>query len=107
MVPNLILQPIVENAIRHGIATRELGGVLEIGAAQVGERVRIVVCDNGPGLPERAKEGVGFSNSRARLEQLYGTNYLFTYSNKPEGGLCVTLEFPLRIESHEFTESST
>ena len=100
-VPNLILQPIVENAIRYGIAPRASGGCLGITAERSGDRFCIRICDDGPGLPERPKEGVGFSNTRARLVQLYGNNQSFEYTNKPEGGVCVTLEIPLRIDNHE------
>ncbi len=101
VVPNLILQPIVENAIRYGIAPRPSGGCLQIVAEKEGDRFRVRVCDDGPGLPERPTEGVGFLNTRSRLQQLYGSNQRFEYGNRPEGGVCVTLEFPLRIESHE------
>lgn len=100
LVPNLILQPIVENAIRHGIAPRPSGGCIDLNVQRVGENLQIVVCDDGPGLADRSKEGVGFTNTRARLEQLYGTRHAFTYANRPEGGMCVTLEFPLRITRH-------
>ncbi len=100
MVPNLILQPIVENAIRYAVAPRPSGGCVEIIARQVERIIRITVCDDGPGIPERLKEGVGISNTRARIEQLYGANQRFTYANRPEGGVCVTLEFPLRIEDN-------
>jgi two-component sensor histidine kinase len=99
-VPNLILQPIVENAIRYGIAPRQSGGHVEIAATQVNDNIRITICDDGPGLPERATEGVGFSNTRARLKQLYGENQSFAYANRPEGGVRVTLEFPSRIGNH-------
>jgi ligand-binding sensor domain-containing protein/anti-sigma regulatory factor (Ser/Thr protein kinase) len=99
-VPNLILQPMVENAIRYGIAPRKSGGHVEIAALQVNDNIRITICDDGPGLPERAKEGVGLSNTRARLKQLYGANQRFAYANRSEGGVCVTLELPLRIGNH-------
>lgn len=105
MVPNLILQPIVENAIRYGVAPRESGGKIEIVARQAATTIRIIVCDDGPGLPERSKEGVGFSNTRARLEQLYGTHQRFTYANRADGGVCVTMEFPLRIQDHADQQS--
>ena len=100
MVPNLILQPIVENAIRYGIAPHPTGGCVDITAQRVNTGIRITISDDGPGLPERAKEGVGFTNTRARLEQLYGTHHHFSCTNRAEGGACVTLEFPLRIENH-------
>ena len=99
-VPNLILQPIVENAIRHGIAQRRGPGRVEISAKREDGSLRIRVRDNGPGLvaitrpDDGLKEGLGLSNTRARLEQLYGTAHRFELENAPGGGLLVTLEIP-------------
>jgi two-component system LytT family sensor kinase len=99
-VPNLILQPIVENAIRHGIAPRSTPGLIEIEAKQLSDRLRIQVRDNGPGLSDHRtavnlfKKGLGLANTEARLEQLYGAAHLFDLSNSPDGGLIVTLEIP-------------
>lgn len=99
-VPNLILQPIVENAIRHGIASRSTPGLIEIEAKQLNGTLRIQVRDNGPGLPAHRtsdnafKKGLGLSNTETRLEQLYGADHLFNLSNNPDGGLIVTLEIP-------------
>ena len=99
-VPNLILQPIVENAIRHGIAPRSANGQIDISAGRVDGMLRVEVRDNGPGLPAAAaaagplREGVGLANTRARLAQLYGPGHGFRLANAPEGGLVVTLEIP-------------
>ena len=99
-VPNLILQPIVENAIRHGIAPRSTPGLIEIEAKQHNGRLRIQVRDNGPGLSEHRtsdilfKKGLGLANTETRLERLYGAAHLFDLSNNPDGGLIVTLEIP-------------
>jgi two-component system LytT family sensor kinase len=99
-VPNLILQPIVENAIRHGIAPRSSPGLIEIEAERRNSTLRIQVRDNGPGLPgHRTSEnmftkGLGLANTEKRLEQLYGAAHLFDLSDHPEGGLVVTLEIP-------------
>jgi signal transduction histidine kinase len=99
-VPNLILQPIVENAIRHGIAPRSTAGLIEIETKQLGDTLRIQVRDNGPGLPQHRtsdnlfKKGLGLSNTETRLERLYGADHLFNLSNDPDGGLIVTLEIP-------------
>jgi sensor histidine kinase YesM len=99
-VPNLILQPIVENAIRHGIAPRSTPGLLEIEAKQHNGVLRIQVRDNGPGLSEHRtseklfKKGLGLVNTETRLERLYGAAHLFDLSNNPDGGLIVTLEIP-------------
>lgn len=103
-VPNLILQPIVENAIRHGIAPRSTQGLIEIEAKQRNGRLRIQVRDNGPGLSAHRtsenmfKKGLGLSNTETRLEQLYGSAQSFKLSNNPEGGLIVTLEIPFHLD---------
>ena len=99
-VPNLILQPIVENAIRHAIAPRSTPGLIEIEAKQDGNKLRIQVRDNGPGISEHRtsdgvlNKGLGLTNTGTRLEQLYGTAHLFDLRNSSEGGLVVTLEIP-------------
>jgi signal transduction histidine kinase len=99
-VPNLILQPIVENAIRHGIASRSTPGLIEILAKPHKGTLRIQIRDNGPGLPaDRTPEkmftkGLGLANTERRLDRLYGAAHRFELVNDPEGGLVVTLEIP-------------
>jgi sensor histidine kinase YesM len=99
-VPNLILQPIVENALRHGVAQTRGPGLVEISAKRENGSLRIRVRDNGPGLQaitrpdEGLRGGLGLSNTRARLEQLYGAAHRFELENAPGGGLLVTLESP-------------
>ncbi|MDQ3744076.1 MAG: histidine kinase [Acidobacteriota bacterium] len=99
-VPNLILQPIVENALRHGLAQQTSPGHVEISAKRENGSLRIQVRDNGPGLSAitkpngKVREGLGLSNTRARLAQLYGAAHRFELSNAPGGGLLVTLEIP-------------
>lgn len=100
-VPNLILQPIVENAIRHGVAPRSAPGRVEVRAERRDGALRLQVRDNGKGLPTDGAcatkgGGVGLSNTRARLQQLYGGAYRFEIENDPEGGTLVTLEIPFR-----------
>lgn len=101
-VPNLILQPIVENAIRHGIAPRSTPGQIIIQAKQENGLLRIEVRDNGPGLPANRKDeslfnkGVGLANTQTRLERLYGASHRFELINDPGGGLVVTLEIPTK-----------
>ncbi len=104
-VPNLILQPIVENAIRHGIAPRSTPGLIEIESKQRNGVLRIEVRDNGPGLPSHRiseslfKRGLGLANTETRLERLYGAAHLFDLSNNPDGGLIVTLEIPFHRDA--------
>jgi sensor histidine kinase YesM len=99
-LPNLILQPIVENAIRHAIAPRSTPGEIEIRAKQEDGFLRIQILDNGPGLPTNRsvdslfKKGLGLTNTLARLDRLYGTQHRFEIVNNPGGGLAVTLEIP-------------
>jgi two-component system, LytTR family, sensor kinase len=108
-VPSLLLQPLVENAIRHGIARRPGPGVVRVEAGIVGgDRVELRVLDSGPGvdaMPSRDGTGVGLANTRARLEQLYGTQQELTLTTRPEGGACVTVRLPLRIFTGELMES--
>jgi signal transduction histidine kinase len=108
VVPNLILQPIVENAIRHGVSQRAAHGHVEVRASRAGDALRLEVRDNGRGLPEGAEVcranqgggGVGLANTRARLQQLYGGSYRFDIANAPAGGAVVTLELPLHGSPH-------
>ena len=100
LVPNLILQPIVENAIRHGIAPRSTPGEIEIRAKQEDGFLRIKIRDNGSGLPTNRsteslfKKGLGLANTVSRLERLYGARHRFEIANDPGGGLVVTMEIP-------------
>ena len=98
LLPNLLLQPIIENAIQHGIEPHARRGHIVLKAARDGDVMRLEVRDNGDGLPAGAKpqEGVGLSNSRARLQQLYGERGQFHLANAPEGGLVVSVAVPWR-----------
>ena len=96
LVPNLVLQPLVENAVRHGVAAHAGPGVIEIRACRRGESLHLCVCDNGGGLSSNYQEGVGLSNTRARLRQLYGPAHTLALENLPAGGLEVRLTLPFR-----------
>ncbi|HKQ03948.1 MAG TPA: histidine kinase [Blastocatellia bacterium] len=99
-LPNLILQPIVENAIRHGIAPHIAAGRIEIAARRFNGSLQVQIIDNGPGLVTSGnngrilKEGVGLANTQARLQQLYGDDSRLDLANTARGGLSVTLEIP-------------
>ena len=97
LVPHLVLQPLAENAIRHGIATRPRGGWLLVRVAARDERLFIEISDDGPGSSQTspmAGQGVGLSNTRARLASLYGDDHEFRIVDGPEG-FSVHIELPL------------
>jgi signal transduction histidine kinase len=102
-VPNLVLQPLVENAIKHGIAPKATAGLIELSARQENGRLVLEVHDNGVGLPEGGppEDGVGLSNTRARLAHLYGEDHAFELRNAENGGLVVRVEIPLRVGEGE------
>jgi signal transduction histidine kinase len=96
-VPNLILQPLVENAIKHGVAPRSTAGVVEVSAARRDGSVELTVRDNGPGLPPGGgRAGIGIANTRARLEGLYGPASHLELADAPGGGAVVTVSIPFR-----------
>ncbi|HZS47165.1 MAG TPA: histidine kinase [Blastocatellia bacterium] len=102
LIPHLVLQPIVENAIKHGIAQSDRPGQIQIAVIQRRNYLQIEVRDSGPGLPTNGSnkiartEGIGLANTRARLQQLYGDAQKLDMYNAPEGGLIVTLEIPFQ-----------
>ncbi len=93
-VPFLLLQPLVENAVRHGIAPRSSPGRLEISAQLNGGRLLLEIRDDGPGPPADHAEGVGLRNTRARLLHTYGDQHRFGFGRAPGGGCLVTIEIP-------------
>jgi LytS/YehU family sensor histidine kinase len=93
-VPHLILQPVVENAIKHGASQVRGVGRIELRARRDDDRLVLTVTDNGPGLPPDQEEGVGLRNVRARLEALYGVEQAVRLTSAPEGGTRATLELP-------------
>ena len=94
-VPQFILQPLVENAIRHGISRRTDAGLLEITAHRDGDTLVLTVRDNGPGLrPTAPPRGVGLANTRGRLAALYGDRASLEVANAAGGGALVTIRLP-------------
>lgn len=94
-VPSLILQPLVENAIHHGIEKSAVPGQIDITAARERGRIRIDIADNGVGYGGEEGTGLGLSNTRARLRQLYGDQHEFRIDNAESGGCRVSLALPL------------
>lgn len=95
-LPSLVLQPLVENAVRHGIAQRASAGRISIRAVHEAGMLRVEVSDDGPGLRGELREGVGLSATRERLIRLYGPGQRITVDAGPEGGARATLTIPFR-----------
>jgi signal transduction histidine kinase len=106
-VPTLILQPLVENAVRHGIEPQETGGQIELRSIRNNGRLVLQVSDNGPGLtPDtvqaveastRTREPIGLNNTRERLRKLYGENQQFDLAGNAMGGVTASLSIPFRV----------
>lgn len=102
MVPHMTLQPIVENAVRHGIEARAESGMVQISAIKIDHFLYLEVADNGPGFQPAdldKSNGIGLRNTRARLKQLYGDSGELLTSTRPEGGALVIVKLPFKIEA--------
>jgi two-component sensor histidine kinase len=101
LVPPLILQPLVENAIRYGIESRESGGTVTIRALREGDTLHLQIADEGEGFSGGqmlgAGNGIGLSNTKARLQELYGDKHQFKITAGHPTGACVEIEIPLRL----------
>ena len=103
LVPQLILQPLVENSLRHGLKDDQAGIDISIGARRENGSLILKVADTGAGLGTQGADaamsrGVGLANIRGRLEQLYGADQEFAIANRPAGGAEVTLKVPFHEE---------
>lgn len=96
MVPNMLLQPLVENAIRHGIASQESGGVICVRAHRRGSQLELLIEDDGAGLCADHKEGIGLFNTRERLKERYGIEQEFEISPGRYAGTQVRIHLPLQ-----------
>ena len=97
LAPTFLLQPLVENAIHHGVAPRRSPGRVEVRAWRERDRLHLEVRDDGPGLPPEPGGGVGLSNTRARLFHLYGAEQRLEVSNDPCGGCVARVTLPFRV----------
>ncbi|HEX6280337.1 MAG TPA: histidine kinase, partial [Pyrinomonadaceae bacterium] len=104
-VPNMILQPLVENAIKHGISPKAEGGHINVGAVRNNGTLELTISDDGIGIGgESIKaigEGVGLSNTRRRLKHLYGDSHRFELKPEGESGVSVRLDIPYRQYKNE------
>ncbi len=102
-LPSLLLQPLVENAIKYAVTPQEEGAEICVTVRLAGERVQIAVSDTGPGLIEgrispSLSIGVGLANIRDRLAQAYGPDHRFETRSTPAGGFSVEIEIPYQLE---------
>ena len=108
-VPHLILQPLVENALRHGIGPQERAGIVIIAAQAWNNVLELTVTDNGGGLtssrPPDSAGGVGLENARLRLHQLYGTAASLEVTSEPRGGVRARIWLPLHVARGGATDS--
>jgi len=108
-VPAMAIQPIVENALKHGVTGRVEGGTVRIGIQRQGQSLHIEVSDDGPGFDvssiNEQTSGVGLRNLRSRLRGLYGAKATLNVDSSNDGGTCVSMVMPLQLMVGELVES--
>jgi len=103
LVPSLLLQPLVENAIRHGISPRAGAGYVQVSARRLGDKLSITILDDGVGVrARRSRErsrgtGLGLTNTTTRLIHLYGDGHEFESGPRDEGGYAVRITIPFKL----------
>jgi two-component system, LytTR family, sensor kinase len=103
LVPDLVLQPIVENAIRHGVSPKAGTGRIQVRSRRDGDWLTLEIRDNGAGLSQTRPrpDGIGLSTTRARLERLYGERQELTLENLPEGGCVARIRIPFQLTTDD------
>jgi two-component system LytT family sensor kinase len=103
LVPDLILQPLVENAIKHGVSPNAGTGRIDVHSRRDGEWLVLEIRDNGGGLApgKRPRDGIGLTTTRARLERLYGDRHEITLGNLPEGGFVARMRIPFQLSADD------
>jgi len=106
LVPDLILQPLVENAIRHGVSPNAGTGRIDVRSRRDGDWLTLEIRDNGAGLAEGGArpDGIGLTTTRARLERLYGNRQELTLDNLPEGGCVARIRIPFQLTADDRAE---
>jgi LytS/YehU family sensor histidine kinase len=109
-VPLLLLQPLVDNAVKHGISRMTSGGSVRISSRIDGEDLKLEVKDNGPGFGNQASDrgcGLGLRVTRERLETLYGENQSMELISPPEGGVAVLVTIPFEVSPEKTAITSS
>ena len=107
LVPSLILQPLIENAIKYAVASQVSGGSIAITAKKFGHDLLLEVSDNGPGMPisdgipRNNASGVGLVNTKERLAALYDSDFALVLTHNEPKGLKVNIRIPLQLEQVE------
>lgn len=109
LIPSLLLQPLIENAIKYAIAPMENGGIISLNVEKNDNRLSITMCDNGPGLNETGEKpiydekssGVGLANTKNRLKELYPSDHNIDIKNREEGGVKISIDIPFELKEKE------